>query len=65
MLLVFLYLSANENPTLAPAFPVGSSSEARYFANLAFKRPRWYSVAEITKKNHKDQNHCFILLKDV
>ena len=32
--------------TFAPALPVGSINCARYLANFAFRRPRWYSVAE-------------------
>ena len=32
--------------TFWPAFPDGSKSCARYLASLAFKSPRWYSVAD-------------------
>jgi hypothetical protein len=39
-----LRTTSNPGP-LAPPFPCGSSSMTRYLANLAFKRPKWCSVA--------------------
>ena len=40
--------------TFAPAFPDGSISCARYLANLAFSRPKWYSVA-VEKRERRER----------
>ena len=52
--------------TFWPAFPDGSKSCARYLASLAFKSPRWYSVADkIYKKasRHDLIKHILVIVK--
>ena len=43
-------LSTSKPSPFSPFLPEGSNNCERYLANLAFKVPRWYSVAEIEKQ---------------
>lgn len=44
------FKTSNPSP-FSPAFLEGSSNCERYFASLALRRPKWYSVAKKKKKN--------------